>query len=148
MTRAAHPGWAEHALAALADAGYRSGGARRAVVELLGRQRCAVSAQDIDDALRAEGRTVGRASVYRVLEQLDALRLVARIDVGQGTARYEPLLPTGEHHHHLVCDTCGRVTPFEDEALERAIKRLSGRVKFEVSEHDVLLHGSCARCAR
>ena len=44
--------WTEHALTRLSDAGYRHGGARTAVVEMLGRQSCAVSARDIDDALR------------------------------------------------------------------------------------------------
>ena len=67
----------------LAGAGYRRGGARTAVVEMLGRQTCAVSARDIDDALRDEGRVVGRASVYRTLETLAELKLVQRLDLGQ-----------------------------------------------------------------
>jgi Fur family transcriptional regulator, ferric uptake regulator len=138
--------WAAHALERLSSAGYRRGGARRAVVELLGRQRCARSVQDLEQALRESGRSVGRASIYRVLDQLEQLRLVDRLEVGQGQALYEPHLPSGEHHHHLVCDDCGRVVPFEDPALERAIARLSERVKFSVDDHDVVLRGSCGAC--
>ena len=88
-TRTRPGSWREHALATLAAAGYRRGGARNAVVELLDRQDCALTAQEIDDRLRAQGRGVGRASVYRILELLTELRLVQRIDVGQGVARYE-----------------------------------------------------------
>src|SRR5213079_3173410 len=95
--------WSNDALETLNQAGYRSGGARRAVVELLGRQRCCLSAQEIFDRLRAARRPVGIASVYRTLETLAALRLVKRIDAGDGVARYEPADPAGEHHHHLVC---------------------------------------------
>lgn len=139
--------WREHALATLAGAGYRRGGARTAVVELLGGQRCALTAQEIDERLRASGRAVGRASVYRILEMLTELRLVQRIDVGQGVARYEPHQPGGEHHHHLVCDRCGTIAPFADPALEQAIERVSGRLQFDVGDHDVVLHGCCRDCA-
>lgn len=138
--------WSEHALARLQEAGYRRGGARMAVVELLDRQDCALSALEIEDRLRDERRAVGRASIYRTLEQLAELRLVQRLEVGQGTARYEPVQPSGDHHHHMVCDRCGTVVPFEDSGLEQSITRLSARVKFDVAEHDVVLHGACEAC--
>ena len=138
--------WREHTLATLNAAGYRRGGARNAIVELLDAQSCALTAQEIDDRLRVEGRSVGRASVYRILELLTELKLVTRIDVGQGVARYERHLPDGEHHHHLVCDACGQVAPFEDPALEQAIERVSRRLSFAVDDHDVVLHGACSDC--
>jgi Fur family ferric uptake transcriptional regulator len=138
--------WTDHALTKLSEAGYRRGGARSAVVEILGRQPCAVSARDIDDALRDSGRTIGRASVYRTLETLAELKLVQRLDLGSGEKRYEPHRPGGEHHHHLVCDHCGNVQPFEDPDLERALERLAGRVDYAVDEHDVVLHGACGDC--
>jgi Fur family ferric uptake transcriptional regulator len=138
--------WVQHALGKLAEAGYRRGGARTAVVEMLGRQDCAVSARDIDDALREDGRAIGRASVYRTLETLAELKLVQRLDLGRGEKRYEPHGPSGEHHHHLVCDHCGTVEPFEDPELERALEKLAGRVDYAVDEHDVVLHGACGDC--
>lgn len=146
MTATGQRSWREHTLATLAAAGHRRGGARNAVVELLDRQTCALSAQEIDDRLRAQGRSVGRASVYRILELLTELRLVQRIDVGQGVARYERHQPDGDHHHHLVCDRCGRIAPFEDPALEQAIERVSRRLSFAVDDHDVVLHGACGDC--
>ena len=39
-------------------------------------------------------------------------------------ARYEPIRTGDGHHHHLVCDNCGTVTPFTDPDLETAIKKL------------------------
>jgi Fur family ferric uptake transcriptional regulator len=134
--------WAEDASARLTAAGHRRGGAREAVIELLDSQPCALTALEIEDALRA-GRRVGRASVYRVLDELESLGLVSRVDVGDGIARYEP---HRGHHHHLVCDGCGRLEPFQDDALELAIRRLAERVSFDVSDHDVTLHGCCERC--
>ena len=74
------------------------------------------------------------------------MRLVQRCDVGEGIARYEPALPSGEHHHHLVCVRCGAVTPFEDPELELAIERVAGRVDHAVDAHDVTLRGECPAC--
>jgi Fur family ferric uptake transcriptional regulator len=141
-------GWAEHALAALQTAGLRRGGARTAVVEALARHDCAVTALELDDELRRRKKPPGRASVYRALEQLEQLGLVQRLEVSRGTAGYERVEPGGDHHHHAICRDCGRMIPFEDKALERAIHRLSDQVSFEVTDHDVVLRGRCERCAR
>jgi Fur family ferric uptake transcriptional regulator len=146
MATAEHEPWGQRATRALADAGYRRGGARAAVVELLDAQQCALSAVEIEEALRAHGgRAVARASIYRILEELERLRLVARIEVGQGLARFEAVRHE-EHHHHMVCDRCGDVIPFADDELERTIRRLTRKVAFDVAEHDVVLHGACADC--
>jgi Fur family ferric uptake transcriptional regulator len=148
---AATEGWAVHATEALAGAGYRRGGARAALIGLLDVQRCALSAAEIEEALRGGGgdgggRPVARASIYRILEELEGLKLVTRVEVGQGLARFEAAREEG-HHHHMVCDDCGTVIPFEDPELERSIQRLAQRVTFTVAEHDVVLHGACADCA-
>ncbi len=147
MTKTAESAWAESANRALRDAGHRAGGARGAVVELLSRQDCCLSAQEIADVLRADGSRVGLASVYRALDLLHGMGLVQRVDLGDGGQRYEPVLPGGEHHHHAVCDTCGRVTAFEDERLESDLERLAGRLRHSISAHDVVIHGSCRSCA-
>ena len=139
--------WTEHALTTLEREGYRAGAARRTVVELLGRQACCLSAKEITAALRDEGREVGLASVYRALELLDQLRLVQRLDAGEGVVRYEPAHDSGHHHHHIVCDRCGDFATYEDEDLERAIGALAERLSWQVGSHDVVLRGTCPRCS-
>ena len=139
--------WIERAEATLAAAGRKRGGARHALLELLGRESCALSAVEIEDALREESaRQVSRASVYRILDQLEQLGLVQRVEIGQAMVRYERVCAREEHHHHLVCDECGVVMPFSDPDLERAISSLSARVPLAVSEHEIVLHGACRDC--
>ena len=138
--------WTETALGRLRQASGRSGGARRVVVELLGEQDCCLSAQEIHDAARARGRRIGIASVYRALEGMDALGLVQRIDLGDGVTRFESAHAEGDHHHHLVCDDCGKVEPFEDAALESAIERVADGRGYAVVAHDVVLRGACEDC--
>jgi Fur family ferric uptake transcriptional regulator len=140
--------WIERAEVALTAAGHKRGGARRAVLELLDDQTCALTAVEIEDALRvARRRGVSRASVYRILDELEHLHLVQRVETGQAMVRYERVHDSEEHHHHLVCDACGLVMPFSDPALERAIDRLSEKVPLTVFEHEIVLHGSCRNCA-
>lgn len=134
--------WTERALRALADAGFRSGGGRRQVVELLGGERCALTALEIDRQLPE----VGRATVYRALEQLERLGLIQRVDVKGDAAGFERVDAGGHHHHHIVCEQCGRVVAFEDEGLEKAILALAERPDFDVSSHDVTLRGECVTC--
>jgi Fur family ferric uptake transcriptional regulator len=138
--------WGERAGEALVGAGYRSGGARAAVVELLSGQDCCLSAQEISDRLRSQGTDVGIASIYRALDALHGLGLLQRTDLGQGTALYEPVTPDGDHHHHVVCDRCGKVTPFHDEALESAIEEVGSRLGHSLDAHDVVIRGDCAAC--
>jgi Fur family ferric uptake transcriptional regulator len=147
MRTAVDTPWAEHALQTLQAAGHRRGGARTAVVEALARHDCAVTALDLDDELRSRRPPVGRASVYRALEQLEQLGLVQRIEVSRGTAGYERIDPTGHHHHHAICRDCGRMVPFEDPSLEKAIEGLSDRMQFDITQHDVVLRGRCDRCS-
>jgi Fur family ferric uptake transcriptional regulator len=138
--------WTTEALDSLTEAGYRRGGARQAVVELLGRQDCCLSAQEIFDRLRKARRPVGIASVYRALEVLADLRLVKRVEAGDGIARYEPAAGGSDHHHHLVCRDCGKVEAFSDSRLERAIDRAAGGLGYSVEEHEVVLMGACESC--
>jgi Fur family ferric uptake transcriptional regulator len=139
--------WIDRAEAQLAADGRKRGGARRAVLELLGGERCALTAVEIEDALRARSpRAVSRASVYRILDQLEGLGLVQRVETGQAMVRYERARDRDEHHHHLVCDGCGLVMPFSDAGLERAIRSISERVPLTVSEHEIVLRGACPDC--
>jgi Fur family ferric uptake transcriptional regulator len=139
--------WADHAQAELARAGHRAGGARSHVLDLLAVQPCCRSAQEIYDELRAADRAVGLASVYRALDVLAGLGLVHRVGV-DGVACFEPADPSGDHHHHAICDRCGERAAFEDPELEALIERAGRRLGYAVAGHDITLRGTCPGCAR
>jgi Fur family ferric uptake transcriptional regulator len=133
--------WGEFASETLAKAGFRRSLPRQRVIDLFSGQDCALTALEID--ARLEG--VGRATVYRTIEQLEQLGLIHKVDLGSAAA-YEKLDPSGHHHHHIVCDDCGKVEPFEDPALERAIHDIRKK-GFKLETHEVTLHGHCAECS-
>ena len=146
MSHASPDAWRSHAAATLERGGFRSGAARGLVIDALARRDCCATAQELEGDLRLGERRVGIASVYRALEVLDRLGLVHRLDVGDGVTRYEAAHAGGEHHHHVVCDRCGRVEQFADAALEQAIIAVATRLDFDIDAHDVILRGSCPDC--
>ena len=52
--------------------------------------------------------------------------------------RYEPVDPSGDHHHHVVFDD-GAVGAFSDGELEVAIHGLGERLGLDITGHDVIL---------
>ena len=138
--------WEKRTIEALRRAGYRTGSARQAVVSVLARGDCCRTVPDIAAELHAQGREVGIASVYRVVDVLAEQNLVQKLDLGDGRAHYERVDLADEHHHHLVCNECGRVEPFADDQLEVALRRVEQETGFAVASHDVLLRGACDDC--
>jgi len=138
--------WSVDARTRLAAAGQRVGAARAEVIDFLDGQDCCRGAQEIHDALAARGSRVGLASVYRAVESLVACGAALRVDVGDGIARYEPARTGHGHHHHLVCEGCGKLEPFHDAELERAIEAVERGTGYAVATHDVVLRGACSDC--
>jgi len=137
--------WADAARETIRRAGHSKGAARDALIEIMSQRDCAMSVPDMEQALGE--RPVGRASVYRALELLHGLHLITRVDIGDGVARYERAqLDDDDHHHHMVCDRCGVLIAFDDPELEAAIHKLSDRLGFEATEHEVTLRGACPDC--
>ncbi len=148
MDAAARRRWLDHTEGVLRGAGLRASAGRNAVLQVLARHGCLMSAQDIQEELRGDAdRSASTATVYRALDTLHDFGLVRRFDSGEGLARFEPVDPTGEHHHHVVFDD-GSVQAFEDEELERVIERLGERLGVDVTGHDVVLRAKRRRSRR
>jgi Fur family ferric uptake transcriptional regulator len=138
--------WAERAYRELAAGGHRAGGARAAVIEALATGGGCCTAGELTARLAAGPRPVGTASLYRALTALQEAGLVHSVDLGDGERRWELVHEDGAHHHHLVCDRCGRTASFDDAALEAAVSAVAERLGARLTVHDVVLHGRCSAC--
>lgn len=117
------------------------------VLEVLESASELLSAQDIHGMMRqSDNKAPGLTTVYRSLESLAEHSLVQAVDLGDGEKRYELVKP-GEHHHHLVCDTC-RASVHLDQCL---IEELEGGIRakygFHVRGHVLEIFGICRDCA-
>jgi Fur family ferric uptake transcriptional regulator len=86
--------------------------------------------------------------VYRTLELLVESGLVTEHDFGEGFKRYEPGPGggVGEPHEHCICSSCGAVTEFSNDRLERMIALLAEEVEFRPHRHRLEIYGLCRRC--
>jgi Fur family ferric uptake transcriptional regulator len=87
---------------------------------------------------------VGLATVYRVLTQFEQAGLVIKHNFEGGQAVYE--LNQGEHHDHIVCIRCGRVDEFLDERIETLQRTIAAEAGYEITDHQLTIHGLCPRC--
>ena len=136
--------------------GYRITAGREAILEVLTNASKHLSAEEIYMKVHARYPAIGLTSVYRTLEILVDMGLVAKFDFGDGRARYE--LAEGSkkdaHHHHLVCTGCNRVIDYSDfmddevEFLRRVEKGLSDKYNFKITNHLIQFYGLCDRCAK
>ena len=105
-----------------------------------------VSAEDVYRALLTAGESIGLATVYRVLTQFEQAGLVIRHNFAGGSAVFE--LAAGEHHDHLVCVRCDRVTEFVDETIERRQRKIAADAGFTMTDHSLIIYGVCGECKR
>jgi Fur family ferric uptake transcriptional regulator len=71
---------------------------------------------------------------------------VTEHDFGEGFKRYEPGSGGGEPHEHCICSSCGAVTEFSNDRLERMIALLAEEVEFRPHRHRLEIYGLCRRC--
>ncbi|HTA02140.1 MAG TPA: transcriptional repressor [Streptosporangiaceae bacterium] len=129
----------------LIDQRYTSG--RRAVVDLLVSAGHPVSIGDIAERLPG----LPRSSAYRHLTVLHAAGLVRRVTASDEFTRFELAEDLTEHHHHLLCMSCGKVidvtlpASFEQQAAE-AIGQLADAEGFQAHGHRLDVLGLCSAC--
>jgi Fur family ferric uptake transcriptional regulator len=102
------------------------------------------TAQELHDALKAQGTKVGLATVYRSLQLMaDAGEVdVIRNDTGEATYRR----CSSQHHHHLICRSCGRAVEVSGPAVEEWADRVAAENGFRDVSHSLELFGTCNSC--
>jgi len=89
--------------------------------------------------------SVDLSTVYRTLDLLQELQLVASIDTGDGQRRYKHLGVHGPHLH-LVCRSCGDVLGIELEETQAFTDYLAEAHGFEAELGHVIIPGLCREC--
>lgn len=133
-------------LAALDRAGYRRTAPRRAVADFIAQRDGHFTAADLMADARAQQAAIGRATIFRMLDTLEELGLLERIDLPNGDHAYVACEPT--HHHHCICSSCRVSVEVEDRGLQRVLDDIAQRTGFTLQGHRLELYGICAACRR
>ncbi|MGH8826498.1 MAG: Fur family transcriptional regulator [Jiangellaceae bacterium] len=119
---------------------------RAAVDEVLDETPDFVSAQELHGMLRARGAAIGLATVYRTLQTMadDGRVDVLRSDAGEAVYRR---CSRDEHHHHLVCRSCGSTIEVAGPAVETWTDAVAREHGFTEVSHTLEIFGTCPQCA-
>jgi len=127
----------------LRDRGFYSTEGRLQMLSLLKRAEKPLSVTEIHRKLED---WLDEANVFRSLEALTEVGVLARSDMREAGTRYEF---RQEHHHHIVCRDCGRTEDVEecgDKRLEsRVLKRSEAFARIDT--HALEFFGTCLPCA-
>jgi Fur family ferric uptake transcriptional regulator len=132
----------------LRAAGQRYTSGRRAVVDVLARATAPLTIPEVV----AGGRRIPQSSAYRSLAVLEQAGVVRRILTSGDFARFELAEDLTQHHHHLICSSCGGVEDFTappalERSLRRAVQDVEGATGFAAAHHRLDLVGTCTTCA-
>ena len=129
----------------LRKAGLRITTPRLQVLDMLKSNAAAhLSAEEIYRRILALGKQISLATIYRVLADFESAQLLKRHNFEGDSAVFE--LDHGEHHDHLVCVHCQKVTEFCDETIESRLVDLTEHANFHMVEHTLTIYGVCAGC--
>ena len=116
---------------------------------LLEREEDHLSAEEVYLLVKEKAPEIGLATVYRTLELLSELKIVDKINFGDGVSRYDLRKEGVEHfHHHLVCMECGAVEEIIEDLLSDVEKIVEDEWEFQVKDHRLTFHGICKQCQK
>jgi len=98
------------------------------------------TADKLKDLLADSGETIGLATIYRVLTQLEIADLIQKNNFDDNQSAYEI---KKSHHDHLICTKCGNIIEFVNSDLEKLQERISKEYNFSLESHVMTLFGSC-----
>lgn len=131
-------------VAALRRQGHRLTPQRLMVLEVVKGSGRHLTAEDVHAAVQVQHPFVNIATVYRTLQWLHEVGLVAPIAVGTAPLRYQYM---GDSvHHHLVCVVCGGEQEIGDEVLDALKRDLLERYGFAAQLSHLGLTGRCTAC--
>lgn len=130
--------------------GYKLTPQRRSIVDtIIDNEGQHLTAEEIYDKVKKSCPEIGLATVYRTILLLEELGVISRLDLNDGCSRYEIIHSDETHrHHHLICNTCHKVSEVQDDLLEELEVGIEKQYKFKILDHSVKFYGICDECQK
>jgi Fur family ferric uptake transcriptional regulator len=122
----------------------RSSSVNHIILKTLERDRSHLTAQQIYEQIRESLPAVNPSTVYRALERLAHAGQVSVSDMGVNAVVYESV--ASEHHHHLVCQDCGKVITIGDETIQKLFRDIAEQYGYQMITNHLILFGRCSQC--
>ena len=128
----------------LQEKGYRLTSQRVLVLKAIYHAENHISAEEIYEQLHERFPYINKSTIYRTLELLNNLKLVTESNLGDGCVRYHAAIKG--HHHHLICNLCGKAINLEETTLEPLKATLLREYGFEADVRHMVISGVCSDC--
>ena len=102
-------------------------------------------AEEIYLSLRKDDINASRATVYRTIDVLVKNKLVRKLELGDGKARYENKIDS-THHDHLICVQCGKIEEFMNDKIEAIQDDIVKSFGYKMIRHIHQLFVLCDEC--
>lgn len=129
---------------ALRQAGHRLTPQRTLILSIMVNLGGHLSAEEIHEQARRDYPYLNLSTVYRTLDVLKEVGIVAETDMGGGRRHFE-LLGAVEHHH-LICESCGATMEVEGDVLQPLRDRLLAEYGFAPRLDHFAIFGTCRAC--
>ena len=126
-------------------AGGRRSSKRDLIVNIFLQQDGHLSADDLVDVVRRDGRKISRATIYRTLQWMVEAGIARKVDFGEGRFRFEHSY-RHPRHFHLICKSCNQSSEFLSSDIEGLIEEIAAVRRFEARRSVVQIYGTCDAC--
>jgi len=131
-------------LSSLRDEGHRITRVREEMVKFFVESSKPLSFGDVMRALEEAGLFVNKTTVYRELKFLLEYGYIAEVYLYPRKVYYE--LSDLRHHHHLVCEKCGKIDNITNCLVDRLERDVLKRKGFKIKRHTLEFYGLCSDC--
>lgn len=116
---------------------------RELVLEILKKSYSHPTAEEVFEQARTQDKSISLGTVYRNLELLCANGTIEKIPTGLGKDRYDL---KKSHHHHAICERCGKVVDFEYGVNMDALEKALNSMDFSITKDEIRIIGICKNC--
>lgn len=116
---------------------------KRTVAEVLVEAPGHLSVEEITSAVQSRRPEVSQSTIYRILEEFEALKIVVHSHMAQHAAVYHL---SGSVHGHLICSECGLSFEVPAVHFDNLSKDLQRSYGFLLDRHHVAITGTCREC--
>ncbi len=106
-----------------------------------------LTSEELYNLVKRKDKSIGQATVYRMLKLLSEADIAREVDFGDGSVRYEHKL-SHAHHDHLICQQCKKNIEVVDDKIEKLQDNLAQKYGFILTGHEMYLFGICKECRK
>ncbi len=123
---------------------------KRLLIEFLARNaERTFTVDELFEALTESGASIGKSSLYRLLEKLVTDGAVRKFKESEKSAEFQYLGDEECYHHlHLKCESCGKLVHLKCRRSSRLLAHIFTEHGFSIDSKKSVLYGKCEDCQK